>query len=151
MQVTNRMAMEFPSLSRNESFARQAVAAFALQAGDWTLNDLDEITTAVSEAVTNAIIHGYEDGVGDIRVEASILDDRGIEVIVIDYGVGIEDVDQALEPMFTTKPEQERTGMGFSFMQSFMDDLEVISAPGRGTRVRMVKWLASSSPSGSQA
>lgn len=112
MQVTNRMAMEFPSLSRNESFARQAVAAFALQAGDWTLNDLDEITTAVSEAVTNAIIHGYEDGVGDIRVEASILDDRGIEVIVIDYGVGIEDVDQALEPMFTTKPEQERTGMG---------------------------------------
>ncbi len=142
MRVTNHMTLEFPSLSRNESFARQAVAAFALQAGDWTVQELDEITTAISEAVTNAIIHGYENEEGTVRIRANILDDRGVEVFVEDDGIGIPDVAQAREPMFTTKSEQERTGMGFSFMESFMDELEVTSTPSKGTVVRMVKWLA---------
>ncbi|MGI6357300.1 MAG: anti-sigma F factor [Bacillota bacterium] len=144
MQVKNHMLLVFPSLSQNESFARQAVAAFALQVGDWTVQEIDEITTAISEAVTNAIIHGYDQSVGEVRVRANILEDRGLEVLVEDDGVGIPDVALAREPMFTTKPEQERTGMGFSFMESFMDELEVTSAPGKGTIVRMVKWLAGS-------
>ncbi len=144
MQVKNHMLLVFPSLSQNESFARQAVAAFALQVGDWTVQSIDEITTAISEAVTNAVIHGYDQSVGEVRVRASILDNQGLEVLVEDDGVGIPDVAQAREPMFTTKPEQERTGMGFSFMESFMDELEVTSSPGKGTIVRMVKWLAGS-------
>jgi stage II sporulation protein AB (anti-sigma F factor) len=143
MQVTNHMLLVFPSLSQNERFARQAVAAFALQVGDWTLQELDEITTAISEAVTNAIIHGYEGTTGEIRVRANILDDHGVEIMVEDDGVGIPDITKAREPMFTTKPEQERTGMGFSFMESFMDELEVTSVPGQGTIVRMTKWLGS--------
>lgn len=143
MQVTNHMLLTFPSLSQNERLARQTVAAFALQVGDWTMQELDEITTAVSEAVTNAIIHGYDQRVGEVRVRANILDDRGVEVLVEDDGVGIPDVEKAREPMFTTKPEQERTGMGFSFMESFMDELEVTSTPGQGTIVRMIKWLDS--------
>lgn len=142
MRVTNHMLLEFPSLSRNESFARQTVAAFALQAGDWTVQELEEITTAISEAVTNAIIHGYEQGEGTVRIRANILDESGIEVLVEDDGVGIPDIALAREPMFTTKPDQERTGMGFCFMESFMDELEVTSTPGKGTVVRMVKWLA---------
>lgn len=141
MQVKNRMQLSFPSLSQNESFARQAVAAFALQVGDWTLVELDEIMTAVSEAVTNAIIHAYERAVGEIRIRASILAGEGIEIIVEDDGVGIENIVQAMEPMFTTKSQQERTGMGFSFMESFMHELAVTSAPNQGTSVRMVKWL----------
>lgn len=144
MQVTNHMLLVFPSLSQNEGFARQAVAAFALQVGDWTMQELDEITTAISEAVTNAIIHGYEDGTGEVRVRANILGTDALEIMVEDDGIGILDVAKAREPMFTTKPEQERTGMGFSFMESFMDELSVTSAPGQGTIVRMVKWLAKS-------
>ncbi len=144
MHVTNHMLLAFPSLSQNEGFARQAVAAFALQVGDWTMQELDEITTAISEAVTNAIIHGYEHGMGEVRVRANILESQGLEIMVEDDGVGILDVAKAREPMFTTKPEQERTGMGFSFMESFMDELAVTSAPGQGTIVRMVKWLAPS-------
>lgn len=142
MHVTNHMLLVFPSLSQNEGFARQAVAAFALQVGDWTMQELDEITTAISEAVTNAIIHGYEHGVGEVRIRANILGTEGLEIMVEDDGVGIPDVVKAREPMYTTKPEQERTGMGFSFMESFMDELSVTSAPGQGTIVRMVKWLA---------
>ncbi len=141
MQVKNRMQLSFPSLSQNESFARQAVAAFALQVGDWTLVELDEIMTAVSEAVTNAIIHAYDDEIGEVRIHASILQGDGIEIVVEDDGIGIEDVAQAMEPMFTTKSQQERTGMGFSFMESFMHELTVTSAPQQGTSVRMVKWL----------
>lgn len=143
MQVTNHMLLVFPSLSRNESFARQAVAAFALQVGDWTMQELDEITTAISEAVTNAIIHGYDQKTGEVRVRANILDEQGLEILVEDDGVGIPDVARAREPMFTTRPEQERTGMGFSFMESFMDELEVTSTLGQGTIVRMVKWQVS--------
>lgn len=143
--VTNNMLLSFPSLSQNESFARQVVAAFALQVGDWTLVELDEIMTAVSEAVTNAIIHAYEHQLGEVRIRARILEGDGIEVIVEDDGVGIPDIEEAMEPMFTTKPQQERTGMGFSFMESFMHELAVTSAPNRGTSVRMVKWLTAQS------
>lgn len=142
MEVINKMRLSFPSLSQNESFARQSVAAFALQAGDWTLVEMDEIMTAVSEAVTNAIIHAYEEVVGEIHIHASILTGNGIEIVVEDNGIGIADIEQAMEPLFTTKGEQERTGMGFSFMESFMDRLSVSSAVGKGTKVRMVKWLA---------
>ena len=141
MQVGNRVQLSFPSFSENEAFARQAVAAFALQVGDWTLVQLDEIMTAVSEAVTNAVIHAYNSQIGDIRITATILDGAGLEVEVQDDGVGIGDIEKAMEPMFTTKAQEERTGMGFSFMQSFMDELAVFSTPGMGTRVRMVKWL----------
>lgn len=141
MEIKNKMLLVFPSLSQNESFARQAVAAFSLQVGDWTLVELDEIMTAVSEAVTNAIIHAYDQVTGEIRIRAHILDGNGIEIIVEDDGVGIADIEQALEPMFTTKPQQERTGMGFSFMESFMDELDVTSTLDKGTSVRMAKWL----------
>ncbi len=142
MKAKNNMFLSFPSLSQNESFARQAVAAFALQVGDWTLSELDEIMTAVSEAVTNAIIHAYDQEIGEVRVRANILEGKGIEIFVEDDGVGIPDIALAMEPMFTTKPEQERTGMGFSFMESFMNELEVTSTPGHGTCVRMIKWLS---------
>lgn len=145
MQVKNSMQLSFPSLSQNESFARQAVAAFALQVGDWTLVELDEIMTAVSEAVTNAIIHAYEREAGEIRIRANVLEGDGIEIIVEDDGIGIENITQAMEPMFTTKSQQERTGMGFSFMESFMHELAVTSAPNQGTSVRMVKWLTAQS------
>lgn len=145
MQVKNSMQLSFPSLSQNESFARQAVAAFALQVGDWTLVELDEIMTAVSEAVTNAIIHAYEREVGEIRIRANVLEGDGIEIIIEDDGIGIENISQAMEPMFTTKPQQERTGMGFSFMESFMHELTVTSAPNQGTSVRMMKWLTAQS------
>ncbi|HHW98838.1 MAG TPA: anti-sigma F factor [Firmicutes bacterium] len=145
MKVKNNMLLSFPSLSQNESFARQAVAAFALQVGDWTLVELDEIMTAVSEAVTNAIIHAYEQEIGEVRIRASILEGDGIEIIVEDDGIGIEDIEQAMEPMFTTKAQQERTGMGFSFMESFMHELTVTSTPNQGTSVRMVKWLTNQS------
>lgn len=141
MQEKNQVLISFPSLSQNESFARQAVAAFALQAGDWTLQEMEEIMTAVSEAVTNAIIHAYDQTIGEVRIRAAILEPNGVEIIVEDDGVGIVDIAQAMEPMFTTKPEQERTGMGFSFMESFMHELTVTSQPGQGTQVRMVKWL----------
>ncbi len=145
MKVKNNMLLSFPSLSQNESFARQAVAAFALQVGDWTLVELDEIMTAVSEAVTNAIIHAYEQEIGEVRIRASMLEGDGIEIIVEDDGIGIEDIEQAMEPMFTTKAQQERTGMGFSFMESFMHELTVTSTPNQGTSVRMVKWLTNQS------
>ena len=98
-----------------------------------------------SEAVTNAIIHAYEQEIGEVRIRASILEGDGIEIIVEDDGIGIEDIEQAMEPMFTTKAQQERTGMGFSFMESFMHELTVTSTPNQGTSVRMVKWLTNQS------
>lgn len=144
-KTSNNALICFPSLSQNEAFARQAVAAFALQVGDWTLVELDEIMTAVSEAVTNAIIHAYEHEIGEIRLRAQVLAGDGLEIIVEDDGVGIENIAEAMEPMFTTKSQQERTGMGFSFMESFMNELEVTSTPTVGTSVRMVKWLTAQS------
>lgn len=130
----NKAVLEFSSRPENVAFARVAVAALAAQL-DFTLSDLDEIKVAVSEAVTNAIIHGYENQTDRmVRVEIKIAEEYiGIEVI--DHGKGIKDINQALEPAYSTDPE--RMGLGFAFMQSFMEKFEVSSAPGKGTRVKM--------------
>ena len=139
--MKNEMAMEFSALSQNESFARITVAAFIAQL-DPTLDELTEIKTVVSEAVTNAIVHGYEGSQGMVTLRAMI-DDRMLTIEVQDKGRGIPDVEKAMEPFFTTHPEQERSGMGFAVMQTFMDDVAVHSVPGKGTTVRMRKRMSS--------
>ncbi len=135
------MKLEFLSKSTNESFARVVVAAFASQL-DPTLEELSDIKTAVSEAVTNAIIHGYEYGEGIVIVESKI-EGNEIEIIVEDKGMGISDIDKAREPFYTSKPNLERSGMGFTVMETFMDSLQVESIKGKGTRVRMTKRFKS--------
>ena len=138
--------IEFPSLSANESFARAAVAAFASRL-DPNMEELGDIKTAVSEAVTNCIVHAYPDCIGTITLRARIRQpDNELEIVVRDRGVGIADVSKALEPMFTTGGE-ERSGMGFTIMESFMSDVRVRSAPGRGTTVTMLRRLAKRLPS----
>ena len=139
--MKNEMTLAFDSRSENEGFARVAVAAFVTQLNP-TLEEVADIRTAVSEAVTNAVIHGYpdEEEVHTVVVRAVLLEDT-VELWVTDEGVGIEDVKQAMEPLYTSKPSRERSGMGFSFMEAFMDEVWVDSAPGRGTVVRMVKRL----------
>ena len=129
----------FESRSRNEQFARVVTAVFAARL-DPTVEELDDIKTAVSEAVTNAIIHGYENQRGIVHMKLTIRD-RILSVEVRDDGVGIEDVKRAMEPLYTSKPSRERSGMGFSFMEAFMDKVEVESAPGAGTVVTMEKEL----------
>jgi stage II sporulation protein AB (anti-sigma F factor) len=141
VEVINEMRLEFPSKSQNESFARVTVAAFAAQL-DPTLEEIADIKTAVSEAVTNAIIHGYENTIGIVTVIAKLYEGK-IEIEVIDKGKGIEDIEKARQPLYTSKPELERSGMGFTVMETFMDEVEVISAPGQGTRVKLVKYLKS--------
>lgn len=141
MQVLNEMTLRFPSKSQNEAFARAAVAAFALQL-DPTIQELADIKTIVSEAVTNAIIHGYENNEGEITVQARVLENRGIEITVRDEGVGIDNIEAAMQPMYTSKPHLERSGMGFTIIQQFADSLEVCSEPGKGTTVRMQVWLS---------
>lgn len=137
--MDNVMSVEFINKSENEAFARITAAAFASQLNP-TAPELAEIKTAVSEAVTNAIIHGYEARVGMVRVEGKI-HGRTVEFSVSDEGWGIEDVKKAREPLFTGKPDSERSGMGFSIMESFMDSIEVISSPGEGTCVKMRKTI----------
>lgn len=137
---TNEMSLEFDNKSCNEGFARIAVAAFATQL-DPTLEEIADIKTAVSEAVTNSIIHGYESmEKKKIRIDCKIVDDE-IYIKVTDWGKGIENIKQAMEPLFTTKPELERSGMGFVFMDVFMDDLEVTSKPNEGTIIQMRKKI----------
>lgn len=136
-QPINRMKIEFESRSVNESFARIAAAAFASQL-DPTLEELMDLKTAVSEAVTNAIIHGYELREGIIFMECILYKDS-ITVIIEDQGTGIEDIEKARVPAFTSKPELERSGMGFSIMESFMDSLMIESKKGAGTRITMTK------------
>ena len=140
---TNRehMRLEMESLSRNEEFARVVTAVFMSRL-DPTLEEVDDVKTAVSEAVTNAVIHGYRGGQGTIYLELTVdLEERILTVAVKDRGVGIADVKQAMEPMFTTDPEGERSGMGFSFMEAFMDQVEVESQPNHGTLVTMKKSI----------
>jgi stage II sporulation protein AB (anti-sigma F factor) len=139
MEYSNMMELKFLSKSQNESFARTVVAAFAAQL-DPTIEEIADIKTAVSEAVTNCIIHAYENKIGIITIRAYILDNK-ITIEVIDEGKGIEDVKKAMQPLFTTRLEEERAGMGFTVMQTFMDELEVESAPGKGTLVRMTKYI----------
>ena len=135
----NKMKMEFLADSSNEGFARVAVGAFV--AGlDPTVDELADIKTAVSEAVTNCIIHGYEQKGGSIWIHCSIEGNR-IEISVMDVGKGISDIAQARAPVFTTKPELERSGMGFAFMEAFMDAVEVVSEPRKGTCVTMRKTI----------
>jgi len=141
MEYTNMMELKFLSKSQNESFARTVVAAFAAQL-DPTIEEIADIKTAVSEAVTNCIIHGYENKIGIITIKAFISGNK-ITIEVIDEGKGIEDIEKAMQPLFTTRLEEERAGMGFTVMQTFMDELEVESTPGKGTLVRMTKYIGS--------
>lgn len=139
-RAENYVTLEFLSRSSNEGFARVAAAGFAAQL-DPTLDELGDIKTAVSEAVTNAIVHAYPDSIGQVVVKVRICPDQVLEVTVRDHGLGIPDVEKARQPMFTTGGE-ERSGMGFTIMESFMDKLVVRSTPGRGTTVVMRKRLA---------
>lgn len=139
MDNTNKMILEFESRSQNESFARTVVAAFAATM-DPTIEELADIKTAVSEAVTNSIVHGYGDCIGMI-IMRSFINGNEITVEIEDSGTGIKDVKKAMEPLYTSRPELERSGMGFSFMEAFMDDLEVESVFGEGTLVRMKKRI----------
>lgn len=158
--VKNEMSLEFDAISSNESFARVAVAAFIAPLNP-TVEEMNDIKTAVSEAVTNSIIHGYENlygygkygdkkpayimiHPGKVYIRCSLVEDL-LQIEVEDHGQGIEDIDKAMEPLYTTKPQLERSGMGFAFMEAFMDDLEVESEPGRGTLVRMRKKMGSGS------
>ena len=139
-KAINEVALVFPSRSSNEGFARSAVACFAAQM-DPTLNELEDIKTAVSEAVTNAIVHAYPDSIGKVVLKLRICPGNVLELTVKDHGRGIPDVDKARQPMYTTGGE-ERSGMGFTIMESFMDQLTVRSVPGKGTSVVMRKRLA---------
>ena len=137
MKSENYIKLEFPSRSVNEGFARASAAAFAAQL-DPTLEELGDIKTAVSEAVTNAIVHAYPDAIGRVSMRLRAMSGNRLEIVVKDWGKGIEDVAQAREPLYTTGGE-ERSGMGFTIMESFMDKLRVRSSPGRGTTVTMVR------------
>ena len=140
MKAENTTKIQFDSLSVNESYARGAAAAF-LARYDPTVPQLADIKTAVSEAVTNCIVHAYPDHIGPVAMSIAVYPGREVHITVADKGIGIPDIPQAMEPLFTTKPELERSGMGFAFMEAFMDDLEVESTPGKGTRVHMWKKM----------
>ena len=139
MNETNYIKLEFPSRSSNEGFARAAAAAFAAQL-DTNMEELGDIRTAVSEAVTNAIVHAYPDTIGRVSMRLRILGGSTLEISVRDWGRGIENVDKAMEPLYSTGGE-DRSGMGFTIMGSFMDKLRVRSTPGKGTTVTMQKYI----------
>ena len=141
MRAENYIKIEFPSRSVNEGFARAAAAAFAAQL-DPTLEELGDIRTAVSEAVTNCIVHAYPQQVGLVYLTAALYEGGLVKITVTDRGVGIPDVKKAMQPMFTTGNPEERAGLGFAVMQSFMDKVRVTSTPGKGTRVVMSKTLS---------
>lgn len=139
-KIINEMKMSFPSYSENERFARIAVAGFLSQL-DPLVDELADIKTAVSEGVTNAIVHGYRDCVGIIYLNVRILPNRKIYIKIRDKGCGIEDIEQAMQPMFTTSPEEERAGLGFAVMESFMDKIKVQSKPDKGTVLILEKTI----------
>ncbi len=140
MEVINEVKFIMPSLSVNESTARAVVSSFLIQA-DPSVEELSDIRTAVSEAVTNAVVHGYRNSKGVIEMTVRLLKGREIYIKIRDRGCGIENVEKAMEPLFTTAPEEERSGLGFSIMQSFTDSLRVRSESGKGTTVIMRKKL----------
>ncbi len=140
MTYHNRMKLEFINKSENESFARVAVAAFVSQM-DPTIEELIELKTALSEAVTNSIIHAYDKSQEGIIEIYCTIKEYTVQVIIEDHGIGIEDINKAREPLYTSKPEQERSGMGFTVMETFVDELDVQSLPGEGTKVTMKKTL----------
>ena len=140
MKMINQVKFTFLSRSVNEGFARAALSAFLAQA-DPTVPQLADIKTAVSEAVTNCIVHAYPDAVGLVTLPAALYENGLVRITVTDRGIGIPDVDKAMEPLYTTGNPDERAGLGFAVMQSFMDKVKVSSTPGRGTRVTMAKRL----------
>ena len=131
--------MEFTSISQNESFARVVVAAFISRTNP-TIEEVSDVKTAVSEAVTNSIIHGYDNGDGKISIK-TVVQDRQVYIEIRDEGKGIPDIERAMEPLFTTRPDMDRSGMGFSFMEAFMDELHVESEVGKGTVIKMRKEI----------
>ncbi len=134
--------MRLAAKSHNEAFARNVVASFAVEISP-TLEEINDIKTAVSEAVTNCVVHAYKDGNGIVEIECKVDEkERSIEIVVRDFGKGIADVKQAVEPFFTTSPEDERSGMGFTIIETFMDEMNVESTPGKGTVVRMKKVMS---------
>ena len=139
--MNNYMRLEIPAKSTNEAFARMAVGAFVSQT-DPTIEELSDIKTAVSEGVTNAIIHGYENMSGVVSIVCRIDEDM-LEIVITDFGVGIADIEKAREPLYTSKPDEERSGMGFTVMETFMDDLLVESKLSEGTKITMRKRLKS--------
>lgn len=151
MEYLNHMNMRFDAKSVNESLARMTVAAFMMDMNP-TLDEIQDVKTAVSEAVTNAIIHGYPKEAAKSKDDTMMChneiemccsrEDETLRIVIIDKGVGIADIALARQPFFTTKPEEERSGMGFSFMETFMDEVEVFSKPGEGTRIIMTKYVA---------
>ena len=141
MSTYNEMKLEFSSISENESFARSVVSAFVIKLNP-TLEELSDIKTAVSEAVTKAIIYGYEKCQGMVRI-AGRIEENTVYLEISDEGEGIPDITKAMEPLYTSKPELDRSGMGFAFMEAFMDDLQVESEPGSGTKVKMRKTIYS--------
>ena len=140
MCIANEIRLDFPAIAENESLARMVVSAFLVPLNP-TLEELADVKTAVSEAVTNAIVHGYAHESGTVRLNAVCSEDGLITIDVADQGCGIEDIVRAREPFFTTLSGEERSGMGFTVMESFMDSVEVKSAPGKGTTVRLTKQL----------
>ena len=138
MKPINEMKVTFPSRSANEGFARAVVASFLSQL-DPAVDELSDLRTAVSEAVTNCIVHAYPDSIGDITVQMKLFENGRTVVKGRDRGCGIENVEQAMEPLYTTRPDMDRSGMGFAFMEAFMDDVQVESVPGKGTTVWMKK------------
>ncbi|RYG74618.1 anti-sigma F factor [Lentibacillus lipolyticus] len=139
--MKNEMYVEFSSISENEAFARVTIGSFVAQL-DPTMDELTEIKTVVSEAVTNAIIHGYNNEPGHLVSITCTLDDDAVELTIKDEGIGISNVDEARQPLYTSKPELERSGMGFTIIENFMDNLEIISLPDNGTTVYMKKQLS---------
>ena len=140
MKPINETRISFPARSANEGFARAAAAAFVSQL-DPAVDELADLRTAVSEAVTNCIVHAYPDKIGPITMTAAIYEGGIVRITITDRGVGIPDIAKAMEPMFTTGDAEERAGLGFAVMQSFMDKVKVSSTPGRGTRVTLTKRL----------
>ncbi len=138
--MTNRMQLSFDAKSVNEGFARMTVMAFMADMNP-TVDEMQDVKTAVSEAVTNAIIHGYSDENCQVEM-ACVKEGQKLTVTVVDHGVGIPNVEEARQPFYTTKPEQERSGMGFAFMEAFMDGIDIYSRVGQGTRVTMTKYIA---------
>lgn len=137
----NELRCSFPSLSANEAVARSVAASFCAQMNP-TCDELSDIKCAVSEAVTNAIVHGYRDAVGEVVMILKIGDNRVLSIEIRDKGCGIPNVEEAMRPLYTTDPENERSGMGFTIIENFMDSLRVLSTPGKGTKVTMTKKLS---------
>ena len=139
MDYINKMHLKIPALSLNESFARGVVGAFCVSINP-TLEEINDLKTAVSEAVTNCVVHGYQNKSGDVQIDATLFCDR-LEIEICDFGVGIENTEQAMQPFFTTKPDEERSGMGFTVMQAFMDEIQLFSKPQQGTKIKMTKYF----------